>query len=177
MRASAPRSASERGFTLVELLVVLVIAAVLGMIALPALKSARESSGGPVSNVGAGEVWRGIQAWRIDNHGQYPPPALLEQRDASGHPGAGLTDPSGKRYIKWPTDSNGQPLKIVTQTTDVQGWIGSLPQASPARANTVVYTRTTGESVAALAGYDPKGRLNYRRGTSNSVQPIVRPLG
>lgn len=166
--ANAPtRRRSEAGFSLIELLVVLVIIAILIAIVAPQFGGTRQRSSGPLINAGAGAIWRGVQHYRVENHGVLPPPSML------ANAGATLVNPGGGRYVqRWPTDGTG------TQPMSVQAGSGATPPTTvaPRAGGTVLYQATGATPTGWLAAYSNDGRLLFRRviGTSTAV---TRPVG
>lgn len=153
---------------MVELLVVLIICAILFAIVLPQLGNQRQKTAGPQTNVGAAAIWRGIQSYRMDNGGAFPPIAMLQNG------GATFVDPGQVKYVKrWPEDSRGRPMRV-------NGGSGSPTGANAARPGEVTYFQN------GLTGYligfgevgsnqqSPTTTVVFRRevGTWNS-----RPVG
>lgn len=141
----------EGGFTIVELLVVLIICAILFAIVLPQLGRTRQKTSAPLTNVGAAAIWRGIQNYRIDNGGTFPPLSMLQNG------GATFVDPGQVKYVKrWPEDSRGRPMRVNQGSGNPTG-------ANPARAGEVTYW-TNG-----LTGY----LIAYGEVGDNSASPTT----
>jgi len=78
------KPATTRGFTLLELLVVISIIAVLIALLLPALGSARESARRVRCGSGLHQLAIAHTAYAIEHHGELPPGQVLDDADAFG---------------------------------------------------------------------------------------------
>jgi prepilin-type N-terminal cleavage/methylation domain-containing protein len=157
VRARGPRPA-EVGFTIVELLVVLIIVSILMAIALPQLNKARTRSSGPAISLSSGAIWRGVMSYRLENQGVLPATTKLANK------GATFVNPGGGPYVKhWPSDATNAASLVVAAST------ATTPPAtvSATRTGTVLYaTLPVGSPNPVqgwLAGYEPTGKLVYRR--------------
>lgn len=161
---------SERGFSLVELLVVLVMVAILMAVILPQLGTARSKVSAPEMNVAAGGIWRGIQNYRIDN-GHLPPTTMLQNQHTLSPPGNTFADPGGTRYVKrWPSDPKG----TTAQVRVVNG--GGLPTTTdPSRGGQIIYSAAGARPLTGyLVAYSADGRIVFRRSIGTTVG---RPIG
>ena len=150
MRANG--RSSEGGFTIVELLVVLIICAILMAIILPSLGKTRQNTGGPTVNVAAAAIWRGVQNYRIDNSGTFPPIGMLQNG------GATFKDPGQVKYVKrWPENTKGQPMTVVNGSGN--------PTTQGAQPGQVVYFQNG--NTGYLIGYSDRGTVVFRREAGN----------
>lgn len=165
----------EAGFSLIELLVVLVICALLFAIILPTLARTREKTGAPQVSLAAGAIWRGVQAFRIENGGELPAPADVVGASTATPPGSSWTNAADGRYInRWPEDNHGVAMPVLN------GGTATVPTASVPdtdnRAGKVVYYAPAGRprTTGWLVGYSDTGQIVYRR----SIGPAgVAPVG
>jgi prepilin-type N-terminal cleavage/methylation domain-containing protein len=149
MRANG--RSSEGGFTIVELLVVLIICAILFAIVLPQVNKTRQKTGGPTVNVAAAGVWRGIQHYRMDTGGAFRPIGQLQSPST-------FADPGGVRYVKrWPENARGGPIQVS------QG-PATPTSATPAPGALVYYASGV---TGYLIGYSDTGSIVFRREAGN----------
>jgi general secretion pathway protein G len=151
----------ERGFTFVELLVVMLIIGIITTAVAPTLLNQRARGSGPGVNVAAGAIWRSVQNYRIDNRGTFPPTSMVQ-------PGPAFSDPAGQEYIRsWPEGPDGEPIRVRP------GGMGMPPatMSSTGAGGVVVY----GASGRAgwVAGYGADGRRVFVRGVSTTLAPMV----
>lgn len=161
----------EAGFTIVELLVVMIIVSILAAITMPQLAKTREKTSGPLVNLGAGTLWRGVMNYRLENHGVLPTAGMLASE------GATFTNPANARYVKrWPDDATGNAPLVVTASN-----AASAPATTSAnRRGTVLYAPLPAGSANPtrgwLAAYAPTGQLVFRRSIgTNPADP--GPIG
>lgn len=164
------RRRSEGGFTLIELLVVLIIVAILFAMILPQLGTTRQKTGAPLVNVAGGAVWRGVQAYRLENGGVLPPATLLAGAHLASPPGNNWINPGSGRYVnRWPSDTRGGAMQVLPGT-------GATPPDGPTTLTTqrgrLVYS-AVGTS-GWLVGYSDTGAMVYRRAIGPSG---ARPIG
>jgi len=116
-RSTTNTSATRRGFTIIELLVVVGIIAVLVGLILPAIKAARESSRGVVCLSNLRQLALAASAYAI-NHGGFYPPSAYDGEDATNYYGYTwdftlvLTKATGVRSIRpgllWADQGDGR---------------------------------------------------------------------
>ncbi len=163
------RARSEDGFSLVELLIVIIIVSILMVFILPTLGRTRDKTDGPQINVAAGAVWRGIQAYRIDNHGMLPATNLL-----TAPSGNAFVNPGNGRYVqRWPESSDGQPIAVTAGTGGPP--TASISNASPLAGN-LVYSVSNGGRNGWLVGYSSSGSIVFRRSIEANAAGVV-PAG
>lgn len=163
------RARSEAGFSLVELMIVVIIVAIMMAIALPSLSRQRQKTDGPLVNVAAGAVWRGIQAYRIEHHGTLPPTALV-----TSPAGATFVNPGNGRYVqRWPERADGEPIVVTTGG-------GNPPTANTtagsAVAGNLVYSVSNAGRNGWLVGYSSNGAIVFRRSIEATASGAV-PAG
>lgn len=153
----------EGGFSLIELIVVLIIVSILMAVGIFGFRAMRDSSTAPQMNTGAGRIWRAVQDYRFDNEGAFPTAAMLT---SSG--GASFVDLGGRRYVRiWPDGVKGAKYMIVQSSA-----AAAAPTTGP--VNVVLY-HTAGSS-GWMAAYDANGKRVFQRGVSPTASPVV-PLG
>jgi prepilin-type N-terminal cleavage/methylation domain-containing protein len=163
------RGRTEAGFTLVELLIVVIIAAILLAFTLPMLGGQQKKTDGPLVNVAAGTVWRGIQEYRIENHGTLPATNLL-----TSTAGAAFVNPGNGRYIeRWPERADGLPIVVTAGG-------GNAPTANissnSAQAGNLVYSVGNAGRTGWLVGYSSSGAIVFRRSIDATTAGAV-PAG
>lgn len=154
------RLARESGFSLTELIVVLVLVGIALSVGLSTMLSLRHDAADSKYVIAASTAWRGIGSYRLDNKGAFPPAQML------GGGGNSFTNLAGARYVRsWPEDpSTGGPLRIRAAS-------GRPPRSGP--PNSVSYA-VSGDA-AWLAAFGHDGQVVFLRG----VQPgaTVVPAG
>jgi prepilin-type N-terminal cleavage/methylation domain-containing protein len=168
-RARVRARGGEAGFSIIELLVVMIIIAIILSMALPSLSGRREKTDGPQVNVAAGAVWRGIQAYRIENHGTLPPTNMVTSPS-----GSAFVNPGTSRYVRrWPDASDGSPIAVTAGT-------GNPPTAriapGSAAAGNLVYSVSNGGRNGWLVGYASNGSIVFRRSIESTAAGVV-PAG
>lgn len=164
---------SEGGFTLIELLVVLVIIAILFAMVLPQLAGTRQKTGAPLVNVAGGAIWRGVQAYRLENGGVLPAATVLAGAHNAVPPGNNWVNPGNGRYVnRWPSDTKGNAMQVLpgSGTTPPNG-----PTSVTAQRGKLVYS-AAGTS-GWLVGYSDTGAMVYRRAIGPSNPSGARPIG
>lgn len=168
---------SERGFTLVEILVVLIVIAMLMAIAIPTLNRSTRATDAPQMALAGGALWRAIHQFRADNHGSMPPVATLTAASTAATPGTGFEDPGRHRYLEsWPRDNADRPVQVLN------GGTGAVPTAAnycASRAGRLVYGGTSGTSphTAWLVGCSSQGQMVFRRSVMSTLTATTRPIG
>ena len=152
---AGPRGA-EAGFTIIEIVIVVLILAILMAIALPSVRSAADGPAAPSTAIAGGTVWRSVQQWRLENGGTMPATSMLTNY------GAGLVDPAGVPMVQpWPETQRGARIVLTAGS-------GAAPPAT-GTPNSLAYAANG--DVGWLAGYGPKGRLVFRRVIAPSTTP------
>ena len=155
--------AREDGFSLIELLVVLVIISILMAAVLPSIRNARKAPDGPGLEVAASSLWRASMRYRADHRGTFPPTSALtgpssqsSVTGASSQLKSTLKSPAGEPYLtKFPSmPTNSQvPVPVRTSSAGATG--------SPY----LVYSSSgfTGR----LEAYDANGKRRWCRAVSS----------
>lgn len=155
------RARSEAGFSLIELLIVMIVLAILFAIALPGVRNASDAPNAPSTAIAGGTVWRAIQTARLESGGTMPAAAELTGQ------AAGLVDAAGTRRIRpWPETGRGEPIVITTSAA-------ARPPAT-GTPDTLLYGVGGGAlpRTGWLAGYGPKGQIVFQRFVSAGT-PVV----
>lgn len=146
-------SSRSSGFTLVELLIVIVIVAVLAAIAIPLYLSQREKAKDAAVKEGVWAVQSAIVTWSHDHNDLYPDPAEVAADGAVG------------QYVdRWPNNP----------------WTGApMANADDYSRGDFRYAAWDGQAVAAvgpvLPDYQSFGLIGW---TSNETEPfVVRAIG
>ncbi|MEO6867107.1 MAG: type II secretion system protein [Gaiellales bacterium] len=139
------------GFTLIEVIIVMVLLGIAMFAALTTVNSVRRSSADSQYTAAASTIWRGIGSYRLDNKGRLP---RVENLQGGGR---GFTNLARVRYVKaWPADParSSNPLGIQRARTARPATTGS--------PSTVVYSGSGDAGWLAAYGHD--GRLIFLRG-------------
>jgi len=146
-RAKTARPASARGFTIVEILVVIAIIALLSAILLPVLGRARENGKRSSCSNNLRQIALGLQQYTQDNNRRFPPtPAISD--GSEGWVGALRATIKNSAVFQCPSESSkgGEP--------DTDYWLNAaLLGKSDVRVNTPVSIITLGDGV--------QGKINY----------------
>ena len=87
-------AADQRGFTLVEILIVIILIAILAAIAIPMFLNQRGKAKDAALKDSLHSIQIGVQSYALDNNDTYPPSVATK---------ATLVDPTGKTYVdNWP---------------------------------------------------------------------------
>lgn len=162
--AGARRPRAERGFSLIEIIIVMILVAIALLAAIHTITSVRRSSVDSKYVASAGVVWRGVGAYRQDHKGALPPISAFDDR------GAGLANPAGTPYVRsWPDDPATGELLLPTQGSQ-------SPPAEPGPKNTVQYWASANGEAGRLVAYGSDGRIVFLRSVTGAAQPEV-PVG
>lgn len=112
LRRAARRRPASRGFTLIEIMVVLVIMGVLAALVVPNLMERPDQARATAARQDVGAVMQALKLYRLDN-GEYPSGpqglrALIEK------PSAGRPPANWHKYLeRLPTDPWGRPYQYL----------------------------------------------------------------
>ena len=163
---------SDAAFSMVEIIVVMVIMAVLGGVGATMLQSASKGQSAPMTAATGGVVWRGIEAWRMEEGaGLLPTANRLTAGNGHGGYAGGLVDGAGSLLIPaWPEASKGAPVKVHAGSSAVP------PTTSTTWANDLVYFASADRRTGWLAAYGSSGALVFRRSITAGATPGA-PIG
>jgi type II secretion system protein G len=123
----------QRGFTLIEVLVVIVIIAVLAAIAIPMFLAQRDKAKDARTRSGVHEIQLGIVSYALDRGDLYP--AAVDSK-------ADLVDSQGDPYVQpWPTNA----------------WTNAPMESNPSAKGDYLYTLTNDRYT--LAGHLSSGEF------------------
>ncbi|MEM8873209.1 MAG: prepilin-type N-terminal cleavage/methylation domain-containing protein [Planctomycetota bacterium] len=146
---------NTRGFTLVELLVVIGIIALLISILLPSLQSARRSANTVKCLAALREIGNAYQFYALDFE-QKLPPAVWEEGNTRLPIGDGVGNDEQRRWadliIEYLTSVDIDP----TKTDDAGNLIPIIQQIEEARDNSVVWGCTEWQNYRDSTFYDPR---------------------
>src|SRR5262249_39551983 len=143
-------SRSRKGFTLVELLIVVIILAILAAIVIPTIGTASAEAKESALRASLNTVRQAISLYRVQHNETYPGPAwanvvtqLTTQTDMTGAPGTKYGP-----YLRtgFPDNPEVDPSVAQTGTT-----VATMP-AAPTGAEAWIYALDTGELRANQAG-------------------------
>jgi prepilin-type N-terminal cleavage/methylation domain-containing protein len=156
----------EAGFSLVELLVVVIMIAILAAIAIPNVRTASEGPSNPAAAIAGGTVWRAVQLARLESGGVMPTATQMANQ------AQGLVDSGGTRRIRpWPETGKGSPIPITTSTAAAPPTTGT--------ANSLVYGVGPGArpTTGWLAAYGSKGTIVFRRVIAGGAPNVASAAG
>lgn len=162
VRRSTP---AEDGFSLMEMVVVLVIILIVGAITTAGMGSFRTASGDPGMSAAAEVVWTGIVEHRVDHHGLFPDATMIVGGD-----GSTLVDDEGQRYVRsWPEDPTGDGRIKVQGSPEVRP-PGMLTGGG------VLYHVEPKQSEGWIAAYGRDGAPVFVRGVAPRPSTNVLPV-
>lgn len=159
----------EAGFSLVELLVVMVVIAIMLGVASVSVRSSLQEKPDAELDVVSGRVWRAIGDYRVDRNGRFPPTVTKD----------GLVNLSGGSYIRsWPEHPGREGALEVAAS-------GAARPPASSRPFDVLYHAGADGASGWIAAYDGRGSVMFRRGAvasggtaaSSNDTRIVVPLG
>ena len=112
MRQDFPRRTGGRGFTLIEIMVVIVILGILAAIAVPRIMSKPDEARVKAAQAEIAQILQALDLYRLDNY-RYP---TTEQglQALVAKPTAGPTPPNWKPYLeRLPNDPWGRPYQYL----------------------------------------------------------------
>jgi general secretion pathway protein G len=124
-RRSAAMSRCQRGFTLIELMVVLVILGVLGALIIPNFLDRADDARVTAARTDVGNLTQALKLYRLDN--QRYPSAEQGLEALVRKPTAGTVPPNWRSYLdKLPNDPWGRPYQYLNPGTQGEIDIYSL---------------------------------------------------
>ena len=112
LKTCLPTRARSRGFTLIELMVVLVIIGVLAALIVPNVLDRADDARGTAARTDVNNLMQSLKLYRLDN--QRYPSAEQGLQALVARPAATPVPPNWKRYLeKLPNDPWGRPYQYV----------------------------------------------------------------
>lgn len=144
---------SESGFTLVELLIVVIILGILAAIAIPSFSTATSESKESVIAANLATMRQAIELYQLNHNGSYPGTTVVTQLTTQTDKN-GAADTTYGPYLRTKVPDNP-----VNDNADVK--TATTMPGSPSGPEGWVYATSTGEIRANLPGTAPSGTAYF----------------
>jgi len=153
---------SRKGFTLVELLVVIGIIALLISILLPSLNRARETANRVKCGSNMRQIGQAIMLYANENKGNYPRTVYNPANNAiciyDGRTTSVAIDPFTDNTAKGHINDVGQAMFLLIRTQDITPEVFICPSSNDEKDT---YNSTAGSSAQSKASFSKSNNLSY----------------
>ena len=151
------RDAARRGFTLVELLIVVVILAILAAVVIPQFRNASDEAKESAIRASLATVRQAISLYRVQHKEVYPGSGDWAQLEVQL---TTVTDADGNAGAQYgPYLRTGFPTNPMTGSADGK-WVATMPAAADG-STSWIYAASNGEIRANQVGAAPSGTLFF----------------